>query len=104
MTKGWSSTQNPTLARKPPSKILLIVSQSWDPRSGMRRSSVRFVLFIFHPSVGRDPIHFSSPAPVIREGLLPRARIRSDVGDKIQVRPAGLRIVEAGVQTFGGTC
>src|ERR1700676_1006309 len=47
----------------------------------MRRSSLRFVRFIFHPSVGRYPIHFPSPASIIRERLFKTARIRSDVGD-----------------------
>src|SRR5260370_23974062 len=79
MTNGWLSTQNPTQARKPASKIWLIVSQSCDPLSGIRRSSVRFVRFIFHPCVCRDPIHFPSLASIVRERLFKAARIRSDV-------------------------
>src|SRR5260370_38949662 len=79
MTNGWLSTQNPTQARKPASKIWLIVSQSCDPLSGRRRSSVRFVRFIFHPRVRRDPVHFPSFDSIIRERLFKIARIRSDV-------------------------
>src|SRR5260370_26650006 len=79
MTNGWLSTQNPTQARKPASKIWLIVSQSCDPLSGRRWSSVRFVRFIFHPCVRRDPVHFPSLASIIRERLFKMARIRSDV-------------------------
>src|SRR5260370_37222804 len=79
MKNGLVSKQNPTQARKPASKIWLIVSQSCDPLSGRRRSSVRFVRFIFHPCVRRDPVHFPSLASIIRERLFKMARIRSDV-------------------------
>src|SRR5260370_12123318 len=79
MTKGWLSTQNATCARKPASKIWLIVAYSCDPLSGMRRSSVRFDRFIFHPCLVRDPVDFPGLAPIIRERLLKVSRIRGDV-------------------------
>src|SRR5712692_8169514 len=79
MTNGWPSTQNPTQARKPASKIWLIVSQSCDPRSGMRRSSVRFDRFIFHPCLVRNPVDFPGLAAIIRERLLKVGRIRGDI-------------------------
>src|SRR5713101_6320777 len=79
MTNGWLSKQNPTCARKPASKIWLIVAQSCDPLSGMRRSSVRFDRFIFHPCLVRDPVDFPGLAPIIRERLLKVGRIRGDV-------------------------
>src|SRR5260370_851949 len=69
MTNGWLSTQNPTQARKPASKIWLIVSQSCDPLSGRRRSSVRFVRFIFHPCVRRDPVRGSHDWETINQIL-----------------------------------
>jgi hypothetical protein len=40
---------------------------------------VRFVRFIFHARVYRDPVHFPSLAPIVRECLFKTARIRSDV-------------------------
>src|SRR5713101_3783406 len=47
--------------------------QSHDPLLGMRQSSVRFVGFISHPCVGRDPVHFPGLAPVVRERLFKTA-------------------------------
>src|SRR5229473_3732481 len=79
MTNGWPSTQNPTQARKPASKIWLIVFQSCDPLPGMRRSSVRFVRFIVHPCLFRNPVDFPGFASIIREGLLKVGGIRGDV-------------------------
>src|SRR5215468_749988 len=70
MTKGCPSKQNPTWARKPASKIESMVSLSCDPLSGLRRSSVRFVRFIFHPCLIRNPVDFPGFAPILREGLL----------------------------------
>src|ERR1700735_5404149 len=81
MTNGWPSKPNPTRARKPASRISLIVLDSRDPRTGMRRSSVRFVRFNLHPCVGCDPIHFPGLAAVVRKRLFKVARIRSDVRD-----------------------
>src|SRR6266498_52501 len=56
-----------------------MVSKSRDPLLGRRRSSVRFVRFIFHSCVYRDPVHFPSLAPIVRECLFKAARIWSDV-------------------------
>src|SRR6266576_832327 len=79
MTNGWPSKQNPTLARKPASRISLIVSQSCDPLLGIRASSVRLVRFIVHPCVGRNPIHFPRLASILGECLFKTARLRSDI-------------------------
>src|SRR6266404_7296092 len=79
MTNGWPSTQNPTQARKPASKIWLIVSQSCDPLSGMRRASVRFVRFMVHPCLVRDPVDFPSLASIIRVGLFEVGCVRGGV-------------------------
>src|SRR5580704_4436214 len=81
MTNGWPSKQNPTWARKPASRISLIVSASCDPLSGMRRSSMRFVRFNLHPCVCCDPIHFPSLASVVGKRLFKVARSWSDVRD-----------------------
>jgi hypothetical protein len=52
---------------KPASKIESIVFLSCDPLSGMRRSSVRFDRFIFHPCLIRNPVDFPGFAPILRE-------------------------------------
>src|ERR1700730_16895812 len=80
MTNGWPSRQNPTRARNPASRIWFIVFQSCEPRSGMRRSSVRFVSFICYPSLIRNPIDFPRLAAIIRKRLFKVRRIRGHVG------------------------
>src|SRR5580704_9009505 len=45
----------------------------------MRRGSMRFVGFIWHPCLIRNPIHFPGLASIIGEGLLKVRRIRSDL-------------------------
>src|SRR5438552_12667178 len=47
----------------------------------MWQTSVRFLRFIRHACVGRNPVHFPSLASIVREGLFKTARIRSDVRD-----------------------
>src|SRR5258705_8561340 len=84
MTNGCPSQQNPTLARKPASRISLIVSQSCDPRLGKRASSVRLVRFIFHPRVCRDPVDLPGLASIVGERLFKAGRIRPDVRDDEQ--------------------
>lgn len=44
-------------------------------------ASARFGGFSFDPCVDRDPVHFPGLAPIVREGLLEAAGIRSDVRD-----------------------
>jgi len=41
---------------------------------------MRFIRFVFHPRVCRDPVDFPSPASIFRKRLLKAARIRGDVG------------------------
>src|SRR6267143_5089950 len=57
----------------------LVVSHTHDPVIGMWRNSMRFVGFIVHACVGRDPVYFPSLASIIRECLFKAARIRSDI-------------------------
>src|SRR5258708_4272542 len=45
----------------------------------MRRSSVRFVRFIFHPCLVRNPVDFPGFAAIIRERLFKVGGIRGDV-------------------------
>ncbi len=47
----------------------------------MQGNSVRFVRFVFHPCVYRDPVYFPSLAPIIRVCLFKAARIRSNIRD-----------------------
>src|SRR5260370_28455292 len=44
------------------SRCSLVVSQSRDPRPGLRWSSMRFITLVFHPRVCRDPVDFPSLA------------------------------------------
>src|SRR6266702_1681851 len=45
----------------------IIVSQSRDPLSEMRWSLMRLARLVFHPGIGRDPIHFPSLASIVGE-------------------------------------
>src|SRR4029450_11464763 len=44
-----------------------MVAKSRDPLLGRPRSSVRFVRFIFHPCIYRDPVYFPCLSAVVRE-------------------------------------
>src|ERR1700683_3232598 len=52
----------------------------------MRRSSVHFVRFIFHPCLIRNPIHYPSLASIVRERLLKVSRtgrkVRPNISNK----------------------
>src|SRR5262249_55621673 len=59
----------------------LVVSQSRNPGLDLPPRSVRFVRFVFHPRVRRDPVHFPSLASIIRKCLFKATRIWGDVRD-----------------------
>src|SRR5713101_236184 len=63
------------------SRRSLVVSQSRDLRLCLPRTSMRFIRFVFHPRVCRDPVDFPSLASIIRKRLFKAARIRGDVRD-----------------------
>src|ERR1700731_2467575 len=58
-------------------RYVRIYSRNLSP--DMRRGSMRFVGFIPHPCLIRNPIHFPSLASILGEGLLEVRRIRSDL-------------------------
>src|SRR5260370_10315158 len=63
------------------SRRSLAVSQSRDLRLCLPRTSMRFIIFVFHPRVCRDPVDFPSLTSVFRKRLFKAARIRGDVRD-----------------------
>jgi hypothetical protein len=73
---------NPLLAGKPASPRLraLPVSRAMY-RPGMPRTSLRFLRFLIHSSVGRDAVDFPSLTSVAGERMFKTARIRRDFRD-----------------------